>query len=219
MTQKKTIVGPCGDFSLLETLLWEKGGFFLLGRHMARLEKSAERFSFSPDFAAITSELENTSRVFDPKNRYRVRLLVNRSGNISITSSIIPSDPPNPALLKFSDKKTDKRDIFLAHKTTKRELYDSELEKCRKEGFFEVLFTNTEGEVTEGAITNIIIKKGDVYLTPPLSSGVLPGTYREHLLSSRELPLKEQVLYMNDILSAENIFIVNSVIKMVSGQL
>ena len=205
------------DFSLIETILWEKGNFFLLGRHMARLEKSAEYFSFPVDFAAVISSLEKTARDFDPQNKYRVRLLADTSGKTSISSSVI-LPPPVPARIKFSDKKTDKTNIFLSHKTTMRELYDKELKEARKKGYFEVLFTNSAGEVAEGAITNIIIKRGDVYLTPPLSSGVLPGTYREFLFSSRELPLKEQILYPDDVLSADEVFIVNSVIKMIPAR-
>ena len=206
------------DISLLETLLWENGRFFLLARHISRLEKSARHFSFPYEIEDILSKLDNTASGLNPGNKYRVRLLLDKKGDISIYSSLLPPLPALPVQIKFSDKKTDKSDIFLAHKTTKREIYDSELAKCRKEGFFEILFTNTSGEVTEGAITNVIIKRGDVYLTPPLSSGVLPGTYREYLFSSLEIPLKEQTLFMDDLLSAKEIFIINSVVKMLPAR-
>jgi para-aminobenzoate synthetase / 4-amino-4-deoxychorismate lyase len=207
------------DFSLIETILWENGSFFLLGRHLARLEKSSEYFSFLVDFSSIVSLLEDTGRNFDLKNKYRVRLLVNSSGNADISSTIVSSIPQEPVRVKFSDELTDENDIFLAHKTTKRELYDRSLSSCRAEGYFEILFTNKNGELTEGAISNIIIKKGGIYLTPPLSSGVLPGTYREYLLRSKKIPLREEILRKEDVLSAEGIFIVNSLIKMVAAKL
>ncbi|HPN72455.1 MAG TPA: aminotransferase class IV [Candidatus Omnitrophota bacterium] len=218
MTKKKTPGSLSGkDLSLIETLLWENGGFFLIGRHMARLEKSAEYFSFTADPASVIKDLNIAAEGFCPEKKYRVRLLLGASGSVSITSSEITCDPIQPVRVRFSEKRTQSSDVFLSHKTTRRDLYDSELSLCRKEGFFETLFMNTEGEVTEGAITNIIIEKGGAFFTPPLSSGVLPGTYREYLLSSKEIPLKERVLYLDDVMSAEKVFVVNSVIKTVEA--
>ena len=78
---------------------------------------------------------------------------------------------------------------------------------------------NTDGEVTEGAITNIVAKEGGEYFTPPESCGLLPGTYREYLLRSGELPLKEKVLRVEDLKNADKLFLVNSVRKMLETRL
>jgi para-aminobenzoate synthetase / 4-amino-4-deoxychorismate lyase len=207
------------EFSLLETMLWENGKFFLLKDHLFRLEKSARFFSFPVNPIEIKSFLEDHAKEFIPENKYRVRLLVDNTGKSEISSSLLSHLPAIPARIVFSKKATDRNNIFLSHKTTNRELYDKELSSCRENGYFETIFMNTEGEITEGAISNIIIKRGDVYMTPPLSSGILPGTYREFLLRSREIPLKEQTLRKPDILSAEKIFIINSVIKMLPAEL
>ena len=207
------------EFSLLETILWENGEFFLLEDHLSRLEKSARFFSFPVDLVSTTRLLADHSKEFTIENEYRLRLLVDNTGKPEVSSSILAPLPAIPAKIIFSEKVTDRNDIFLYHKTTNRTLYDKELSSCRKNGYFETLFMNTEGEITEGAISNIIIKRGDVYMTPPLSSGVLPGTYREFLLRSQEIPLKEQTLHKPDILSADKIFIINSVIKMLSVEL
>ena len=205
-------------FHLFETLLWENGGFFLLNEHIDRLKRSADCLSFPIDPLVVLNQLKNHSTNFDPVNKYRSRLVLDKSGKITVTSSVITSPVPVTASLIFSEKKTEKTNPFLFHKTSRRILYDQELASCRDKGFYEVIFTNTDGEITEGSITNIIIKRGGVFLTPPLSSGILPGTYREYLLTSQIIPIKEKILYPDDLLSSAEIFIINSVIKKIHAR-
>jgi para-aminobenzoate synthetase / 4-amino-4-deoxychorismate lyase len=207
------------NFSLIETVLWEKGGLFLKDLHMERLERSAAYFSFPFKKDAVLSSIERHVSVFDPLMKYRVRLLVSSEGEIDISSKRInPGDTP-AAKTCLSDKKTSSSDIFLAHKTTNRALYDEELTRCREKGYYDVIFMNTEGEITEGAVTNIVLKKKGMYFTPPLSRGVLPGTYREYLLRSKTIPIKEKVLLPEDLDTADGIFLINSVRKMVDVKL
>ncbi|MFC1643738.1 aminotransferase class IV [Candidatus Omnitrophota bacterium] len=207
------------DFSLIETILWENGGYFLLDLHMKRLEKSAEYFSFSYAKDDIASALEALAISFDLSRKYRVRLLLGKSGKLDVTSNVLDTTDKYPVKVVLSEEKTDKNDIFLLHKTTNRTLYERELAKCRAKGFFDVIFLNQEKEITEGAITNIIIQKSTTWWTPPLSSGLLGGVYRGHLLKTGEPPLKEKILYLEDLLSADKIFVINSVRKMVPAVL
>ncbi len=55
-------------------------------------------------------------------------------------------------------------DVFLYHKTTNRSIYDNEYKKAIKNGLAEILFLNEHKQVTEGAISNIIIKKKDIII-------------------------------------------------------
>jgi para-aminobenzoate synthetase/4-amino-4-deoxychorismate lyase len=69
---------------------------------------------------------------------------------------------------------------------------------------------NEKDQITEGAISNIFIKKGEAYYTPPVECGLLKGIYRQHLLET--LPNVEQkILYLNDLKEADSLFICNSV--------
>ena len=201
------------EFGLIETMLWENGGYFLPDLHMERLGKSANHFGFSLDKHEITLSLENPVRSFDPSKKYRVRLVLERTGKPDLSSHILPPVSPVPVKITFSGQNTDKNDVFLRHKTTNRKLYDTEFKKCRDAGFFDVIFTNTDGEVTEGAITNIMIRKDGTCYTPPLSCGILPGTYREYLLQKKDPPITEKILHKEDLLNADEIFVVNSVRK------
>lgn len=207
------------NFKLIETILWEDGNYFLPDSHMNRMEKSAAFFSFPFNRIGVERSLANSSSHFDKTLKYKVRLLLENSGSMDIESKTLEDNLDLPAKITFSDKKTDKADIFLYHKTTNRDCYNLEFSKYRDIGFFDVIFRNQEDEVTEGAITNILVRNGGEYLTPPLSCGVLPGTYRQYLLASQEVPLKEKILKLEDLLSADEIFLMNSVRKLVKATL
>lgn len=198
---------------MIETLLWEDGEFFLLEEHLSRLRESARRFSFPYGEDFIYGALQSSSADFSLMRKYRTRLLLGPEGEVKINSRVLSEIPETPVRLALSGEKTDRNDDFLRHKTTRRDLYDRKLRKCREKGFFDVIFTNREDEVTEGAVTNIMIRKGDLYLSPPLSCGVLPGTFRQHLLREKDRPVKEKVLHVEDLIKADEIYAMNSVRK------
>lgn len=199
------------DFKLIETILWNpEKGYSLLSLHVARLLLSAEYFNFRADRKTVIRELKNLEKRFDASFDYRIRLLLDRRGNIQTAFSRIDNNT-NAAKVRFSDKKTCSRDVFLYHKTTNRELYDKERKRWNKKGYFDVIFTNEKKEVTEGAISNIMIKKNGFFYTPPLDCGLLNGVFRQHLFKTKTAPIKEKVLYKKDIESADEIYMMNSV--------
>ena len=179
------------------------------------MERSAAFFSFPFEKDTIMAMLNHKTRSFGPSKKYRVRLLLKKDGKIKISSGSIKKDLPSPVNVSLSETRTHKDDIFLRHKTTNRELYDSDFSRYRKKDCFDVLFFNENGELTEGAITNVILRNGDEYFTPPISCGLLGGVYREHLLTCGELDLKEKVLRMEDLKNADEILLINSVRKIV----
>ncbi|MFH1837253.1 MAG: aminotransferase class IV [Candidatus Omnitrophota bacterium] len=202
------------DFDLIETFLWEEGAYFLLDLHMERFERSADHFSFAYNITEITDFLNHAVFSFDKTKKYRVRLLTKKTGKLQLSSQELDMPDKTPVKVILSTARTDRADEFLYHKTTNRKLYDHEFTKYRSNGFFDVIFMNNEGEVTEGAISNIIVRKGDTHFTPPVSCGLLPGVYREYLLEIREdIIVKEKALFPEDLKNADEIFMINSVRK------
>jgi len=199
------------DFQLIETMLWDKS-YYLLSLHLKRLEGSSEYFGFSFDEDRIIETLKIECEKFDSQSKYRVRLLLYRNGEISVSSEELDEIIANK--FTFSKIKTDPENRFLYHKTTNREVYNTELKRARSEGFYDILFTNTRDEVTEGAISNVIIKCGNRFYTPPINCGVLDGVYRRNLLESG-FPLEEKLLLEEDVLRADKVYMVNSVRGMV----
>ncbi len=197
------------DFELIETLLWRKGQFLLLDMHLKRLKDSANYFNYRYAEDSILKSLITYAGAFKGDKCYRVRLLLNKGGEAKISSSVLKES--RYPKITFSKRITDSSNTFLYHKTTNRKIYDGEYLKYKKNGFVDVIFLNEKGEVTEGAISNIIVKTGKNYYTPPVKSGLLNGVYRQYLLNSQIFPLKERVLYKQNIINAEKLFICNSV--------
>jgi len=208
------------EFELIETMLFEEGGVFLLDLHMKRLAKSAAVFSFKCNVDDIVALLQKETSMLDRDKKYRIRLLLGNDGVSSVTVSPLTGETViSRVKISVSGIRTDKNDFFLRHKTTRRTLYDTELETCRKNGYFDVLFFNSEGELTEGAISNVMLRKGHKYFTPPLECGLLGGVCREYLMGKDDMDIQEKVLYPRDLRSADGIFLMNSVRKMIPAEL
>jgi para-aminobenzoate synthetase/4-amino-4-deoxychorismate lyase len=198
------------DFQLIETLLLQPGnGFFLLEFHLERLADSARYFHFMVDIDAVRLRLQE--EMVGCRKNTRVRLLLYRDGRIEITSVEITDElsPTCPGVVLFSHRQVDTDNPHLFHKTTRRNLYESERKLVAGRGYLDVLFTNTLGQVTEGAISNIFIRRKNRLLTPPVDCGLLAGTYRRFLLQKDRAV--EQVLTVTDIYNADDVYVANSV--------
>jgi len=73
-------------------------------------------------------------------------------------------------------------------------------------GADEVVFCNQRGEVTEGARSNIFVRRGDILLTAPLEAGVLDGRLRAELIAQGKA--REARLMPDDL--AEEFYFGNS---------
>ena len=195
------------DIQLIETMLWEQG-FFLLPLHLDRLQSSAAYFDFAFDCEAVRAALAKAAEQFGAEHRHRVRLLLDQAGRATVTSTAFLHEN-FAGRVRLSAEPTSSRDVFLRHKTTQRSLYDAEYAKARAGGFDEVLFLNERDEVTEGAISNVFVQQGERLLTPPLTSGVLPGVFRRHILEGNP-DAEECLLGLQDLRSADAIFLCNS---------
>jgi len=161
---------------LIETLRWH-GEFGRLTSHLARMEESARIFGLAFDRTAALEALEKV--VVGRTRALRVRLTLNEMGRHEATAHDLPFNPPHWTYA-ISLQRTDSRDLFLRHKTNWRELYESEVKRL---GTDEVIFMNERGEITEGARSNIFIRRGDTTLTPALMSGLLNGCLRAEMLA------------------------------------
>jgi para-aminobenzoate synthetase/4-amino-4-deoxychorismate lyase len=206
----KFLTDPVNPFELIETMLYEPGsGFVLLERHLERLATSAAYFAFAYDEAAVRSALD--AAVAGKAQRQRVRLLLAEDGAVTVTTTDLPAADPD-ARMRYvvSDTRLDSSDIFLFHKTTRRELYDREWQQLHDAtGADEVIYLNERGELAEGSRTNIFLERDGKLVTPPLASGLLPGTFRAELLADGRA--REAVLTLADLDAAEAVYLGNSV--------
>ncbi|WP_244857130.1 aminodeoxychorismate synthase component I [Oceanobacillus sp. J11TS1] len=195
------------DFQLLETMKYDGEKIVLLQNHLERIERSAKRFHFVFPLEKIKYALNDKIRELEEKVDYRVRLLLAPNGEI--TSTFTPMTQENPIKMKASLALSpiDKSDIFYYYKTTNRANYQAFREQAP--AVFDVLLWNQDEELTEFTIGNLVVKWKDAYWTPPVSSGLLAGTFREDLLQRGVI--KEKILDKKDIASYEEIWMINSV--------
>jgi len=213
-------------FHLFETMFWRKeDGFYLLGEHLARLQRGADYFKFSFDRGLAQRLLVAHVTDFTGKT-LRIRLRLDKDGEITISDS--QCDTPAFVRLPIADE-LDSRPIsgavrfansgvgdagpYIYYKTSHRVIYDGAFKEVLERGETDALFLNDRSELTEGCITNVIVLQDGRYFTPPVQCGLLPGVMREQLLQSdsNSPTLMEKVLYREDVENADAVFICNSV--------
>ena len=211
LLKMRFLTDPVREFQLIETLAYDPAeGYVLLARHLDRLEASSRyfRFAFTRD-TAIEALEKNADALRE--GRHRVRLLLFKDGRIEIANTVLPaSSEMSKMVYVISKHRVESADPFLYHKTTMRKLFDGEWAAMHERfGTDEVVFLNERGEVTEGSRTNIFARIGGKLLTPPLTSGLLPGTLRADMLARGDA--EEGVLARQDLARAEAVYLGNSV--------
>jgi para-aminobenzoate synthetase / 4-amino-4-deoxychorismate lyase len=214
------------EFSLLETMVWTpEEGFFLREKHVARLLDSANYFDFPikrrggvtpplPPHEIVNVYLEEISSQFNSPQR--VRLLLDKNGDLSGESKpFTDSENQHPLKVCLAKGSIHSGNVFLFHKTTYRDIYTqasgSVGAKPRQEQarYEDVLLFNERGELTEFTIGNLVVEMDGRFYTPPVSCGLLPGTFRAHVVETGQVV--ERTVRIEELKNCSRIFLVNSV--------
>lgn len=218
LLKMKFLTDPVRRFELIETMVYVPGeGVWLRGYHLARLAASAAYFGFAYDATKVRDAID-AAIAEQADNRLRVRLLLDEDGAVSATVTPQPETAAD-AVMRYviSDTRLNSGDLFLYHKTTRRELYDREWKHYSDTlGADEVIYLNENGELTEGSRTTIFIERDGKLVTPRLAAGLLPGTLRAALID--EGRAVEAPLRIEDINSARAIYLGNSVRGLVRAE-
>lgn len=190
---------------VIETMLWlPHSGVVRERHHLARCQKTCAALGFDYDPVAVLRQFNR----LDGADPLRVRMTVGRTGDVDMTTQpFVLGAYPELSRLAVSATRLDQQDPFLRLKTTNRALYDRSF-SARPSGIDEVIFFNGQDELCEGCITNIFVQVDGQKLTPPVSSGLLPGVLRASLLSTGEV--REAILTRTELERAEKIWIGNS---------
>lgn len=191
-------------FSLLETLRIENGVVRHAEAHLARMAASAAHFGFSWNAALASRSLAELAAAH-PNGIRRARMLLHEDGSLE-TEAPAMQDVMGPVRVCLAHAPLlEAHDEFVRYKTTRRSHYDAWVPV---QGFFDTLLWNEAGEVTEFTRGNVAVKLNGRWLTPPLSSGLLPGVGRAMALSSGQVD--EGVVRVEDLARAEGIAFINS---------
>jgi branched-chain amino acid aminotransferase len=92
------------------------------------------------------------------------------------------------------------------------------MQEARERGALEPIMLNHDGDVAEGAGSNVFLVKDGVLVTPPLSAGILAGVTRGVVLeraAAMDVPLREAVVHVPELLAADEVFITSSLKELV----
>ncbi|SFB64146.1 4-amino-4-deoxychorismate lyase [Rhizobium sp. NFR07] len=208
------------DFSLIETMRWTPDqGFIRLEQHLRRLSRSADALGFrqAKDVEGLLKQAVGGEEAM------RVRLVMSFRGTAEVTAvpfSLQGDDTVWKIRIGATKLKSD--DPLYRHKTSRREPYEAARAEFSADDVDEVLLTNERGELCEGTITNLFVEDQDgILMTPPISSGILPGVLRADLI--REHRAKSAVLtpdVLNEASKAvRKIFVGNSLRGLIRAEL
>lgn len=201
-------------FRMLETIGWTPaGGFALLPRHLERLRESAACFRFECDIRQVQALLENA--VGDLAGPAKVRVLVSQDGAIVCEGIDLDEASRGPVRVSLAVEPIDKADVFLYHKTTRRDVY--ELARASRPDRDAVLLWNRDGELTEATEANIVLELDGEKVTPPIECGLLAGTLRAELL--HQGTITERRVTVADLQRATELWLINSVLGWVPATL
>jgi para-aminobenzoate synthetase/4-amino-4-deoxychorismate lyase len=203
----KVLTHKLPEFRLLESILFTpENGYFLLDEHMSRICASAEYFSFPFSREKVLAMLEEFALGLE-KKPCKVRMLLAQDGGIEINSE--PVKPAGPIRVALAETPVDSQNVFLYHKTTNRSVY--EVAKASRPGFDDVILYNERGEITEGSSSNIVVELHGKLFTPPVSCGLLGGTFRGSLIKAGVI--SERVIKASALKDCTRIYFINSVRK------
>lgn len=196
-------------FSLLETMLWTPAeGFFLCEKHLTRMLDSANYFDIPLSKEELEEYLKQISSSFHTPQR--VRVFLDQAGKLASAAKAFEPEASLEVLkVGLAQQSIDSNDVFLFHKTTQRAVYES-----AREGLDEVddvLLYNEAGELTEFTIGNLVAEIDGQLLTPPVACGLLPGTFRAHLMESGQVV--ERTIRVEQLKDCKQLFRINSVHK------
>lgn len=190
-------------YGVFETLVVENGAPFALTRHLRRLENSAQILGLE-----VPKPEELREAIGDVLNRWNSEASSNARGRLRLTVTGgrgplgLPSEPTQPSVIVTLGIAGPARQLgsregisaavspwtvnpnapLTGAKTLSYASNAVEQAHARSRGVDELISATVDGQVCEGAISNVFIETEGELLTPPLSAGCLPGITRELIL-------------------------------------
>ena len=194
-------------FSLFETILWTpEGKFFLHDKHVRRMLDSAGYFDIPMTRNILEVFLEQISSGF--RTPQRVRVLLDQNGDLDAESRPFnPLENQQGLKVHLAKEPVHSSNVFLFHKTTQRVVHDAARQGY--EALDDVLLYNEKGELTEFTIGNLVVEFEGQLLTPPVSCGLLAGTFRAQLLETGQIV--EKIVRVEQLGECARVFRVNSI--------
>ena len=188
-------------FKLITTGKISQKNLLFEEQHLERLRIASRYFAFPFDPEILRQKIEAECQACDANQDYRLRISLNKSGEIEVDRQVLEPLSPTFCKAKICLQGADLNQSFTYFKTT----YRPHLSLGKQE----IIYYNTRGELLETSIGNLVLKIAGKLYTPPIRLGILPGIYRQHLLETGQV--EEKVLTLKDLARAEAIYGCNAV--------
>lgn len=189
------------SFDLIETLAVRAGRLAHRDLHRARLMRSATAF----DIPFPQQEWDDqTTEAAGGQDRI-VRFALATDGGLTRTERPLPPAAEQARLAVDTVATPDS--LWRRHKTSRRRFCDEA--KARHAAADDVILVTADGLVTETTIANLAVRLDNLWCTPPLSDGLLPGIGREVALA--EGRLVERSVTVDDLFRATAVATISSV--------
>jgi D-amino acid aminotransferase len=216
---------------LFETMRAQNGTIFCLKDHMDRLLFSAAKLGFNlPQDPSTLSAALNDVLQANQLQEARLRLTVSAGAvtagqdepvpTLLITAARLQAYPEeyyrDGVIVVLCPYRQNPTDPTAGHKSTSYFSRMLALQQARTQKAAESLWFTTEGNLTEGCISNVFLVKDGQLLTPPIETPVLPGVAREtvcQIAVRNKLELVEKPLRIDDLLGAHEVFVSNVIMK------
>lgn len=221
------LVATRGD-GVFETIGAFDGVPVNVGPHLARLARSAAQIELpAPDQAILAEAVDAAITAHPPVAELSVRVMLTRG----IEGTGIPtcwiharvSDDWTPyragmrvAVLDrgLSTTVTETSPWLLpGAKTLSYAVNMAAVREAKRRGAADVLFRASDGYVLEGPTSTVLVRRGDEFLTTPVSAGVLPGTSVKSLftwLEQEGMTVRDELMTVADVTGSDGAWLLSS---------
>ena len=177
---------PIGS-GLFETIRTESLRPQLLSRHMRRVLLSARELTLS--LPGENHILDAIDQLLSAEPHPIGRLRLSFSTSHFIATHELYKDEQNA--MKVATHHIDRQASSRKHKTFPYSDNLQLLSQAKSEGFDEVIVIDSLGRVTEGAVSNFAFRIKGEWITPPITSGILPGVIRALAIEKCDVAVRE----------------------------
>lgn len=216
---------------IFETILGYDSKILNLSKHLKRLRNSADHFGIGFPWRdeQIEFELQEISgRIAARKKCFKVIITGGRNPQLTAQNTVsqhyLFGGPSATYENYYTNGVSIKRtphpcpSIVGKHKTTNYLFESSALRAAIQSGFNEVIWTARDGEITECCTANIFFigRHGDdvEIVTPPISSGILPGITRGliiDLLAGKGIKVEQRTIFQDELARFDEAFISSAI--------
>ena len=221
------IVATRGD-GVFETIGAFDGVPVNVGPHLERLARSASLVELpEPDQATLAEAVDAALSAHVPVPELSVRVMLTRgvegTGTPTCWVHARASDDWSPyragmrvAALDRGLSTTIARTspwLLPGAKTLSYAVNMAAVREAKRRGAADVLFVASDGYVLEGPTSTLLVRRGEEFLTTPVSAGVLPGTSVNTLFARLQQdgsPVREELMTVQDVIDSDGAWMLSS---------